>query len=98
MKVSRSVRSGGKGGKQRNTLFRPYLSLSGILAAHGGHGMRAADLNMMVRQINETEVSPEDRLSDKVQYYSRSARTLMNAAEYERSHDREQASIKDKSI
>ena len=69
-----------------------------ILAAHGGHGMRAADLNMMVRQINETEVSPEDRLSDKVQYYSRSARTLMNAAEYERSHDREQAPIKDKSI
>lgn len=39
-------------------------------------------LSEMVREINETEVEPGDRLSDHVQFYDRSRERLMNALEY----------------
>ena len=34
------------------------------------------ELEQMVKEINETQVAPEDRLSDKVQYYDRETKTL----------------------
>ena len=36
----------------------------------------------MVREINETEVEPRERLTDHVQFYDRSRERLMNAVEY----------------
>ena len=39
----------------------------------------AAALVSMVREINENEVMPNERLSDKVQFYDRETRTLENA-------------------
>lgn len=34
-------------------------------------GMDVEMLSAMVREVNETEVSAQDKLSDKVQYYDR---------------------------
>jgi len=48
--------------------------------------MRAEDLGEMVKTINETQVEPKDRLSDKVQFYDAESRTLMNAMEYQMTH------------
>lgn len=36
-------------------------------------------LSSMVKEINEAEVKPEDKLSDKVQYYDRKLGVLENA-------------------
>ena len=35
----------------------------------------------MVREVNATQVAPEDRLSDKVQYYDREAKLLQRGQE-----------------
>lgn len=40
-------------------------------------------LTDMVREINEKEVRPEERLSNHVQFYDRSRERLMNALEYQ---------------
>ena len=45
-------------------------------------------MNEMVRDINLSVVSPQDILSDKVQYYDAKSRTLMNAVAYEREHEK----------
>ena len=73
MKVSRTVRSGGKGGKQRNTLFRPYLSLLLILPKNQGE---KAMLETMVQEINATQVAPDEVLSDFVSEYDPRTRTM----------------------
>ena len=44
----------------------------------------ARELEDMVKSINETVVDPKDVLSDKVAYYDRSERKLVNAAEHEK--------------
>ena len=67
MKVSCTVRSGGKGGKQRNTLFRPYLSLFLIVPDNGEMGLK--DLEAMVKEVNATQVAPADKLTDSVYHY-----------------------------
>lgn len=36
------------------------------------NGMKASDLEEMVREVNDTQVSPEERLSDNVYYFDRS--------------------------
>ena len=41
-------------------------------------------MTSMVREINETQVEPEDRLSDKIQYYSREDHVLENAEKREK--------------
>lgn len=50
----------------------------------------AAALVSMVREINENEVMPNERLSDKVQFYDRETRTLENAMKRQErlEHDR----------
>ena len=45
-------------------------------------------LNEMVRTVNETEVSNDDMLSDKVQYYECASRMLVNAEAYEKAHEK----------
>lgn len=52
-----------------------------IVPADGSIEINTQELNDMVRQINETEVAPEEQLSDKVQFYDSSKKVLMNAAE-----------------
>jgi len=54
-----------------------------IVPADGRAELSVRELNDMVRQINETQVAPEEQLSDKVQYYDSRKRVLMNAAEHE---------------
>ena len=38
--------------------------------------MQTKELEDMVKEVNATQVPPEDLLSDKVQYYDRAAKTL----------------------
>ena len=38
--------------------------------------MQTKELEDMVKEVNATQVAPEDLLSDKVQYYDRAAKTL----------------------
>lgn len=54
-----------------------------IVPADGSAGLSVRELNDMVRQINETQVAPEEQLSDKVQYYDSRKKMLMNAARHE---------------
>ena len=54
-----------------------------IVPADGSAGLSVRELNDIVRQINETQVAPEEQLSDKVQYYDSRKKMLMNAARHE---------------
>ena len=56
------------------TLLRHYLSLSIIIRADKDKNI--SDLQDMVKSINNTVVSTEDILSDKVYHYIRSNREL----------------------
>ena len=56
------------------TLLRPYLSLSIIIRADKDKNI--SDLQDMVKNINNTVVSTEDILSDKVYHYIRSNKEL----------------------
>ena len=60
--------------------------------------MRASELGMMVRNINSSIVNPEDLLSDKVQIYDAGSKRLVNAAEYERNHEKTLPAMKAKAI
>lgn len=51
-------------------------SIHEVLIVPDNGNMRLAELEEMVREINETQVAPEDRLSNKVQHYDRAAKTL----------------------
>lgn len=44
-----------------------------------GMGMDVKELSAMVQQVNETEVSTEDRLSDHVQHYDSKEAVMENA-------------------
>ena len=44
-------------------------------------GVELEMLSAMVHEVNETEVSPQEKLSDKVQYYDREREQLRNAFE-----------------
>ena len=46
-------------------------SIHEVLIVPDNGNMQAKELETMVREINRTQVSPEERLSDKVQYYDR---------------------------
>lgn len=51
-------------------------SIHEVLILPDNGNMQLAELENMVREVNATQVAPEDRLSDKVQYYDREAKTL----------------------
>ena len=51
-------------------------------ADFAGYGsMQLSELEAMVREVNATQVAPEDRLSDKVQYYDRETKLLQRGQE-----------------
>lgn len=58
-----------------------------ILPAQAGN--RIGDLDTLVREVNENEVSSQEKLSDHVQFYDWSMNRLMNADEYRRKMERE---------
>lgn len=51
-------------------------SIHEVLIVPDNGNMQLAELEDMVREVNATQVAPEDLLSDKVQYYDREAKTL----------------------
>jgi hypothetical protein len=51
-------------------------SVHEVLIVPDNGTMQLAELENLVREVNATQVAPEDRLSDKVQYYDRETRTL----------------------
>lgn len=55
-------------------------------------GVTSQECRAMVREINDTTVRPEERLSDKVQYYDVANERLVGYEEYER--EREQTPLK----
>lgn len=48
-------------------------------SGQSGMGMDVKELSAMVQQVNETEVSTEDRLSDRVQHYDSKEAVMENA-------------------
>lgn len=55
-----------------------------VILLPANHTMQLSEMTSMVREINETQVEPEDRLSDKIQYYSREDHVLENAEKREK--------------
>lgn len=51
-------------------------SIHEVLIVPDNGNMQPAELEDMVREVNATQVAPEDLLSDKVQYYDRETKTL----------------------
>lgn len=51
-------------------------SVHEVLIVPENGNTQAKELEDMVREVNATQVAPEDLLSDKVQYYDRAAKTL----------------------
>lgn len=51
-------------------------SIHEVLIVPDNGTMQLAELEDMVREVNATQVAPEERLSDKVQYYDRETKTL----------------------
>ena len=54
----------------------------------------AKELTAMVQQVNETEVSTEDRLSDHVQHYDRKEAVMENAEKRVSRLEKEKAETK----
>lgn len=52
--------------------------------------MRASELKEMVTQINDSEVSPEERLTDNVYHYDAEARVFEKASQYEQRMEKSQ--------
>lgn len=57
------------------TYVLPSSTHEVILVPDNGN-MQTKELEDMVKEVNATQVAPEDLLSDKVQYYDRAAKTL----------------------
>lgn len=55
-------------------LLRPYLSL--FIIVPKSRSLEARELGEMVREINATQVEPEEVLSDRAYEYNREARKL----------------------
>ena len=58
-------------------LLRPYLSLLIILPK--SKGIAKEELDAMIQDINEREVTPEERLSDNVYEYSAATKEIVIA-------------------
>ena len=56
-------------------------SIHELLILPDNGSMQLSELEAMVREVNATQVAPEDRLSDKVQYYDREAKLLQRGQE-----------------
>ena len=51
-------------------------SIHEVLIVPDNGNMQTKEMENMVREVNASQVLPEDLLSDKVQYYDRAAKTL----------------------
>lgn len=79
------------------TLLRPYLSLF-IVAPDDGR-LSYSELKEMVTEINETQVAPEDRLTDEVYHYDIRDHVFEKAESYtERKRAKEQDIGKQESV
>ena len=56
-------------------------SIHELLILPDNGSMQLSELEAMVREVNATQIAPEDRLSDKVQYYDREAKLLQRGQE-----------------
>ena len=56
-------------------------SIHELLILPDNGSMQLSELEAMVREVNATQVAPEDRLSDKVQYYDCEAKLLQRGQE-----------------
>ena len=56
-------------------------SIHELLILPDNGSMQLSELEAMVREVNATQVAPEDRLSDKVQYYDRETKLLQRGQE-----------------
>ena len=56
-------------------------SIHQLLILPDNGSMQLSELEAMVREVNATQVAPEDRLSDKVQYYDRETKLLQRGQE-----------------
>lgn len=59
-------------------------SIHEMLAVRDRGEIRAADLDRMIVNVNETEVAPEDRLTDHCYHYDPERRLLESGTEYEK--------------
>lgn len=73
-------------------------SLHEVLILPDSTEMPIADMTAMVREINEFQVAVEDRLSDKIQFYSREEKMLENAQKRENRLSAEKEKHSEKSI
>lgn len=73
-------------------------SLHEVLILPDSIEMSLSDMTAMVREINEFQVAVEDRLSDKIQFYSRESKVLENAQKREDRLTMERESQSGKSI
>ena len=56
------------------------------------------ELEAMVKEVNETQVAPDEILSDKVQHYDSKEHILENARTFEQRKEKEKEQTKGKSI
>lgn len=63
-------------------------------SGQSGMGMDVKELSAMVQQVNETEVSTEDRLSDHVQHYDSKEAVMENAEKRVSRLEKEKAETK----
>ena len=63
-------------------------------SGQSGMGMDVKELSAMVQQVNETEVSTEDRLSDHVQHYDSKEAVMENAEKRASRLEKEKAETK----
>ena len=63
-------------------------------SGQSGMGMDVKELSAMVQQVNETEVSTEDRLSDHVQHYDSKEAVMENAEKRASRREKEKAETK----
>ena len=72
-------------------LLRPYLSLLLIVPADAGMDLK--DLEAMVQEVNETQVAPQDRLSDHVYQYDNETHEVFRADRAEEHQQAKEESI-----
>lgn len=64
------------GGLLGSNFFVLPSSVHEVIIVPDNGNIQYTELENMVQEINATQVAPEERLSDKVQYYDREAKTL----------------------
>lgn len=73
-------------------MLKPYLSLFLIVPDNGKMGL--PELENMVKEVNATQVSPQDKLTDNVYHYDSQAKIFELGEKFvERQSERDEADI-----